>query len=365
MVTPNLSLTALEKCALPTDFSKLIVLAIFAVCLAHAETMVPVRYPLPEELAERAFSSRRATSLGVTPKMLHGPRFVQLHHGVHAHVDRKTESGDFPEAVMLRMASDYLSLLRQGEAFSHTAALLLYEAPILVEPAVHVTVIFPRAAAAGRKVRGHRTRHRFQPVLTHNVLSCVPPELALVQSESMLSFRELVVAIDHLILPRRKGEPARPMITREWLGEYLRAYSGKGATRLRAAFEISRIGAESRYETLSRFELARMGIDTLELQANLYDHAGHWIGRFDLADKAKRKILEYDGEQHRTDRAQYLRDEKRLQAARDANYEVKRLHKEDLRSHALASTRRELCKFLGETPRRLPRRLERYFAEPL
>ncbi len=350
-------------------FPQISVNATFSQCRrcvgAHAGSMTPAPNPLPEELAEHAFPSSRAAKLGVTPKMLRGRRYTQLHHGVHAFAHRENGREGFAEKVMLRVARDYLPLLRDGEAFSHTSALLLYEAPILAEPNLHVTAALPKAAAAGRHVSGHRTRHGFKLVFTHQDLPCVPPELALAQSESLLSFRELVVAIDHLIVPRRDGRAAEPLLARERLGEYLTAYSGKGAARLRAAFEIARIGAESRYETLSRFELARMGLDTLELQADLHDEAGRWIGRFDLTDRAKRKIVEYDGEQHRTDRAQYLRDEKKLQDARDAGYDVMRLHKEDLRSDALASTRRGLCKFLAAVPRKLPRRMERYFGEPL
>lgn len=196
-------------------------------------------------------------------------------------------------------------------------------------------------------------------------MPCVPPEIALTQSERLLSFRELVVAIDHLILPRKRGGSIGPLVSRERPGEYLWSSHGKGANRLRAAFEISRIGAESRYETLTRFELARMGLDELELQVNVYGADGQWIGRFDLVDKAKRKIVEYDGEQHRTDRAQYLRDEKKLQAARDAGFDVLRLHKEDLGRYALASTRWKLCKFLDTQPRLLSPQMARYFAEPL
>ena len=92
--------------------------------------MTPAPNPLPEELAEHAFPSSRAAKLGVTPKMLRGRRYTQLHHGVHAFAHRENGREGFAEKVMLRVARDYLPLLRDGEAFSHTSALLLYEAPI-------------------------------------------------------------------------------------------------------------------------------------------------------------------------------------------------------------------------------------------
>lgn len=75
--------------------------------------------------------------------------------------------------------------------------------------------------------------------------------------------------------------------------------------------------------------LASMGLDDLELQADLYDRAGSWIGRFDQVDRTRRRILEYDGKQHRTDRQQYLRDLTRLDRARDAGCKIFRAHAED------------------------------------
>lgn len=348
-----------------TDFHEFWVLSISSMSRMQAGYVSPAPNPLPRELSSRAFTATHAAQLGVSLKMLRGRRFERLHHGVHANTQREREPENFVEEIMLRKARDYLPLLRDGEVFSHTTALLLYNAPILVEPQLHVTATWPTQPARGRNVAGHRTRKGPMHVLAHNNLPCVPPEVALVQCEKLLSFRELIVAIDHLILPRRNGEPAAPLIPRDRLGEYLGAYSGPGALRLRAAFEVSRIGAESRYETLTRFELARMGLDTLELQADLYDAGGRWIGRFDLFDKEKRKIVEYDGEQHRTNRKQYLRDEKKILAALDAGYKVLRLHKEELRRSELAETRRELCEFLDEQPRKLSRRMARYFAEPL
>jgi len=155
----------------------------------------------------------------------------------------------------------------------------------------------------------------------------VPPELALLQA-STLPFRELVVAVDHLILPqRRRG--GRAQIEHGRLTEYLRQATGPGIARVRAACLVARVGAESRYETLTRFELALMGLDELELQVDLHRADGSWYGRFDLVHRLKRKIIEFDGEQHRTDRRQYLRDLQRLEAARAEGYEVLRLHAED------------------------------------
>ncbi|WP_416445794.1 DUF559 domain-containing protein [Leucobacter sp. HNU] len=112
-----------------------------------------------------------------------------------------------------------------------------------------------------------------------------------------------------------------------------------------------------------RFELARMGLDDLDLQVDVCDDEGYWIGRFDLVDRARKLIIEYDGEQHRTDRAQYLKDLRRLERAREAGYRILRLHKEDFRPERLVATRRRLCEFLGRAPVPIAPHLARFFVE--
>lgn len=113
-------------------------------------------------------------------------------------------------------------------------------------------------------------------------------------------------------------------------------------------------------ETLLRLELVCLGLDQLELQADIFDENGQWIGRFDAADRAKKRLMEYDGEQHRLDRAQYLRDTEKHDRARGAGYRILRVHKEDFAPSRIAATRQKICSFLGEEPRPIPRELAHY-----
>ncbi|WP_449277123.1 DUF559 domain-containing protein [Leucobacter sp. GX24907] len=182
----------------------------------------------------------------------------------------------------------------------------------------------------------------------------------MIQAASLLNIRELVVAIDHLICPR--GSTLQALVGREELERALLNSRARGARLLRAAMRIARPGAESRMESLVHFELARLGLDDLEMQANLHDQAGRWIGRFDLVCRRRKLIIEYDGEQHRTDRAQYLKDVKRIERAQAAGYRILRLHKEDFVLARLSATRRLLCDFLGAAQRPVPVELDRYFA---
>lgn len=199
--------------------------------------------------------------------------------------------------------------------------------PLRAPEELHVTVPSPPNRSTGRGVIGHRTLARFAPVRSPSGLPCVPASLALLQSAATLPFLELVVALDHLRRPRQVPDGAS--LSESEIDDLHIRSRARGIKRLRDAWSVSRLGAESRMESRLHDVLASMGLDDLELQADLYDRAGSWIGRFDQVDRTRRRILEYDGKQHRTDRQQYLRDLTRLDRARDAGCKIFRAHAED------------------------------------
>ncbi len=300
---------------------------------------------------------------------LRSKRILHPYYGVHFSDEAATSNGEASrETEAIRRAAEYAPLLRAGESFSHTTALLLHGTPIRALPQIHVTAPLPFGQARRVNVIGHRSVDPLDHVLVPGLgrgdtLRCATPGAALLQSGGLLSFRELVVAIDHLILPRGPKEGKRALLSAAELATLLETASGRGIRRVRAAFEVARVGAESRMESLTHFEMARIGIDVLELQADIFDEGGVWIGRFDQADREARRLLEYDGDQHRAVRAQYLKDLDRLERARAAGYGVLRLQMEHLRRSALPATRELICGFLGRRPQPVPARLARYFAE--
>lgn len=115
-------------------------------------------------------------------------------------------------------------------------------------------------------------------------------------------------------------------------------------------------------ETLLRLLMARYGLDVLELQIDVYDQVGNWIGRFDMVDVVRKLIIEYDGEQHRTNDAQYERDAERIERAQRAGYRVLRLRRKQVIDEPLITVRR-IAEFLSLPLAPLPANLMRYFAE--
>src|SRR5690606_20293645 len=98
--------------------------------------------------------------------------------------------------LVREQARKYLPLLRSGEAFSHSTALLLLGTPIRPESRlVHVTIPSTSNPARGRGVLGHRCAKPIEVVWSAGGLPCVPFTMALEQAASALPFRELVVAL--------------------------------------------------------------------------------------------------------------------------------------------------------------------------
>ena len=85
-----------------------------------------------------------------------------------------------------------------------------------------------------------------------------------------------------------------------------------GKRRAARALDRIRPGAESRPETLLRLLLVEAGLPEPELNVRLFDRLGAELARVDLLFREFRVVVEYDGDEHRTDTRQFDRDLGRL-----------------------------------------------------
>jgi hypothetical protein len=137
---------------------------------------------------------------------------------------------------------------------------------------------------------------------------------------------DLVVVADHLVLVPEFLDHAdlRPFVTLDELRARTTEYSGRGARRARAALAHVRVGSESRQETKLRLAIVAAGLPEPELNVVLYNAAGKRLGRADKVYRRWKVIVEYDGQQHRTDSRQYDRDVTRTEEfIRDGWFPVK------------------------------------------
>ena len=101
-----------------------------------------------------------------------------------------------------------------------------------------------------------------------------------------------------------------------------------------------RVGSESRRETQLRLAIVRAGLPEPELNQVIYSKTGERIGRADKVYRRYKLIVEYDGQQHRTDSVQYDRDMTRTEEFIRADWFPLKIRKEQMRNGAVEATRR-------------------------
>ena len=266
---------------------------------------------------------------------LRGPDLARPFHGVRAPVTyRDPAESDLDR--MLRACADFGPLLVEGRFFSHTTAAMMWGCPLPpgldAASAIHVSARAPRNAPRGVGITGHQaTDLRIATIARHGlaVSDAASTWLALA---SMLPLDELVAIGDHLVLDPFVLDPAdpRPFVTIAELHVRTEAFHGRGARRALTALGLVRLGSESRPETLLRLLLLRARLPEPELNLEVRDAGGRWLGRADLVWPEWRTVAEYDGDQHRSSTGQYEKDISRVDRFLAAGWKVVRVRKRGL-----------------------------------
>lgn len=310
---------------------------------------MPSRQNLPPGFHLEPFAVKAALGAGVGAGRLRGRDLERPFHGVRLVAGTTLDTGrsygsfasardaaEFAELVARCLA--YTLILKPGQFFSHETAARLWKAPlpVPVDPGgpLHVSSPAPRRAPEGRGVVGHQSSAPTGNVVDRFGFPVSDPartwiELALMPA---LGIDDLVVVGDHLVLDPAVLDPhdIRPHASIGELEAAVGVRQRRGCRTAARALPYVREGAESRPETLLRLLLVRAGLPEPALAQDLRDGAGRWLGRVDLYFAEQRVVVEYDGEQHRTDSRQYDRDESRIEALIRAGYTVVRVRKGQL-----------------------------------
>jgi hypothetical protein len=118
----------------------------------------------------------------------------------------------------------------------------------------------------------------------------------------------------------------------------------RGLRQLGTVLTLADSGAESPRETALRLLLVRSGLPAPVTQIEVRDEDGSFIARLDMGWPELRIAVEYDGEQHGTDRAQYVRDVHRLERLERAGWIVIRVLKEDSTANVLGRVRAAIAR---------------------
>ncbi|WP_099020704.1 endonuclease domain-containing protein [Mycolicibacterium palauense] len=116
----------------------------------------------------------------------------------------------------------------------------------------------------------------------------------------------------------------------------------RGLRRLREVLPLVDRGAESPQETRLRLLFIDAGLPRPRTQVPALDGRGRVVRTLDMGWEEYRVAAEYDGEQHQTNRAQYLKDRRVLPVLASLGWTVIRVVKEDRDEHTVEQVVRAL-----------------------
>ena len=267
---------------------------------------------LPPAFADRAFTVAEAQAAGLSAKRMRSRDIQHPFWGVCLVAGGSRNLSDRCRAFLPRMPA--------GAFFSHATAALLHGMPLPesleTDRRIHVTVVGEDRALRGAGIIGH-SAFKSPGVRVLAGIPVLEPISAWCQLASVLELNDLVAAGDHLLRPEL-GLATAPEIAAR-VGQYA---GQRGALQLRAAEAMIRPRVESRRETFLRLFLVMCGFPEPDTNMDIPLPRGKRRVRGDLIYFRYKVLVEYDGEQHRTDDAQYNRDAERLHDLREAGWVV-------------------------------------------
>lgn len=277
--------------------------------------------PLPTSLSRGPFTVEAALESGVSEPRLRRADLVSPYRGTRLLVD-------FELDLVTRCAAALLAV--GGEAaISHATAARLWELPLPrpleEEVVIDVAVPVPRRATRLAGVRGHRLALDPRDVVTLNGLRVTSAARTWCDLARVLSDE------DHLAVGDRILWRQAPLASRETIAAALLAHPpSQGGARMRRVYPELSDRADSRPESRIRWRLLRAGLPRPEVNFVVCDRNGSFVARVDLAFVDFRMALEYEGDQHRTNRDQWRSDLSRVPRLEDELWHTTRMGPSDL-----------------------------------
>ncbi|SIR69333.1 endonuclease domain-containing protein [Microbacterium sp. RURRCA19A] len=290
----------------------------------------------------RAFTTGGALRGGASRRFIDSEQWHRPFRGVRMPLPPES-SESHPAAQRERRilvnAEAYRAIIGPGVFFSHSTAALLWGVPLppLPDDVIHVSVLAPSCAPEGRGVHGHQLKpHGVTTVTTTDGVTLTDPATTWALLGTLLRHPyDLVAAADALVTGERIAGPRgrvvrEPLATIEQLQAALdAAHKRRGIVALRDALPRVRRGAASRTESWTRLTLVDAGLPEPALNHDVHDVDG-FVACVDLAYPDLRVGVEYEGDHHRTDAAQWQRDLERYERLTAAGWRIVRVTRDTL-----------------------------------
>lgn len=294
---------------------------------------------LPEPLGD-AFTVRIAKAHGVGKGRLRGDDLRAPFHGVRmlgsfGPAEEVDDPYERQRRARVVRAAEYAPRLHTGHIFSHQTAASIWGAPLpldldeqwaplaAADLALHVCAVgsVPLPRATG--VTGHRSLISMTSVRTHDGFRVSSPA-ATWAAMGELRIADLIALGDFFCRRWRVGVGRRdsgraPLATIEELTLAMNAGRRRGIARLRTAIELIREDSWSPRESQVRWILVDAGLPEPQLNVDVFDEFGAFLGCVDMVYPAEKVAVEYFGMLHG---AQWARDVERLAALRAAGWTV-------------------------------------------
>ena len=190
--------------------------------------------------------------------------------------------------------------------------------PHLAVPELHLSVHLPGRAPRVDGVTGHALSPARSIVVQRDGLAVTSAACTWAQL-GRLSLYEIVAAGDVLLRTHRAGygrpnigKP--PLTTSEELASVLSLGRWPGSARLRRALPLLREDSWSPKESELRLIIVTAGLPEPELNIDVFDESGEFLGCVDMAYRSFRVAIEYQSDYHAgrladdVDKAERLRD---------------------------------------------------------
>lgn len=243
------------------------------------------------------------------------------------------------EHSILAKVDAYRAIMGGGAFFSHTTAALLWGLPLppLADEDLHVAVPHPARAPEGRGVRGHQLHSRGVSIVSSEsgVRLTDPATTWTLLGSTLRHPYDLIAVGDAVVSPIRVAGPHGRIVREAFasLADVSRVVEAvtkrRGIVAVREALPRVRSGVRSRPESWTRLTLVDAGLPEPELNHDVYDAAG-FVACVDLAYPDRRVGVEYEGDQHRTDAAQWQRDIERYERLAVAGWRMVRVTRDML-----------------------------------
>lgn len=297
------------------------------------------RQDLPPEFSA-TFDVRIARLHGITRSRLRGSDLEAPFHGIRVRTGSATDtevSDPYERQRRFRVAAARTYSVRQhtGHVFSHQTAASIWGAPLPLaftddgtiateaDLELHLCAVGPSPLPRAAGVTGHHSLASMISLREHEGLRVSSPASTWVMLGT-LPVDDLIALGDYFCRQWRTGygrphAGRPPLATRDELEAALDAGRRRGASRLRRALSSVREDSWSPRETRVRCILVDAGLPEPELNVDVFDESGRFLGCVDMAYPGEKVAVEYLGMLHGE---RWAQDVERLAALRAAGWIV-------------------------------------------